>query len=92
MNSKILGSVPHYIQNLKDFIRAERTGNWKFHPQSFKKMFHMFLAKGQVCYVKSACLYLQLMMELETDYRCVYHNFIENDYQTINLPKTYLYK
>ena len=73
----------HYIQNLKDFIRAERTGNWKLHLQSVRKILNIFAATGHVHYAKSACLYLQQMMELETDYPWVYKNFTENGYHTI---------
>ena len=38
---------------------------------------------GHVYYAKSAPLYLQQMMELETDYPWDYHNLIESDYRTI---------
>ena len=31
----------NYIQNLKDFIRAERTGNWKLHLQSVRKLLNI---------------------------------------------------
>ena len=73
----------HYIQNLKDFIRAERTGNWKLHLQSVRKILNIFAATGHVHYAKSARLYLQQMMELETDYPWVHKNFTENGYHTI---------
>ena len=71
------------VDHLKDFIRAERTGNWKLHLPSVRKMLNMFAATGHMHYVKSARLYLQQMMELETDYPWVYKNFTENGYHTI---------
>ena len=46
-------------------------------------MFNIFAATGHVHYAKSACLYLQQMMELETDYPWVHKNFTENGYHTI---------
>ena len=73
----------HYTQNLKDFIRAERTGNWKLHLQSVRKILNIFAATGHVHYAKSARLYLQQMMELETDYPWVHKNFTENGYHNI---------
>ena len=46
-------------------------------------MLKIFAAAGHVHYAKSARLYLQQMMELETDYSWVYKNFTENGYHTI---------
>lgn len=48
----------HYIQILKDFIRAERTGNLCLHLQTVSKMLNLFAATGHVHYAKCARLYL----------------------------------
>ena len=45
-------------------------------------MLNVFAATGHCA--KSACLQLQQMMELETDYPWVYNNFIENGYHSIS--------
>ena len=44
-----------------NFIRAERTGNWKFHLHCVQEMIPHFHAAGHLPYAKSARLYLQQM-------------------------------
>lgn len=60
--------------------------NWelKLHFQSVKKMPNIFAAKGHVHYGKSNGLYHHQVMESETDYPWVYHNFIKKGYHTIH--------
>ena len=72
-----------YIQVLKDFIRAERTGNWSLHLQSVGKMLNLFAATGHVHYAKSARMYLQQMLELETNFPWVHTSFAEHGYHTV---------
>ena len=54
-----------YIQIIKDFIRAERTGNWSLHLHSVRNMLNLFAATGHLHYAKCARLYLQQMIDLE---------------------------
>ena len=46
------------------FIRAERTGNWKLHITVVKKMMPYFHSAGHLHYAKCAHLYLHLMEDL----------------------------
>lgn len=46
---------------LKEFLRAERIGDWKTHLKSVKEMLPYFHASGHFPYAKSAHLYLQDM-------------------------------
>ena len=57
-----------YIETLKLFIRAERTGKWSLHLLAVTKMLNLFTATGHINYAKSARLYLQLMQELPSEY------------------------
>ena len=49
----------NYINIVKTFIRAERTGNWDLHLTVVANMIDHFAATGLIHYAKSACLYLQ---------------------------------
>ena len=55
-----------YIGIVKQFLRAERTSNWKLHLHSIAQMLNLFAAAGHKNYCKCARLYLQLMTELPT--------------------------
>ncbi|VDI53446.1 Hypothetical predicted protein [Mytilus galloprovincialis] len=46
---------------LRDFIKAERTGNWTLHLESLKAMLPYFTASGHNLYAKSAWIYLNQM-------------------------------
>lgn len=48
----------------KEFIRAERMGDWKAHLKSIREMLPYFHASGHFPYAKSAHLYLQDMLQL----------------------------
>lgn len=61
-----------YIDLLKLFIRAERTGNWTLYLSTLSKMINLFAATGHLNYAKSARLHLQQMLELETTHPWVY--------------------
>lgn len=50
---------------MKQFIQAERSGDWELHLTTVKKMLPYFHASGHFLYAKSAQLYLQDMMGLE---------------------------
>ena len=65
-----------YVKILKEFIRAERTGNWSLHLLSVSRMINLFAATGHVHYAKCPRLYLLQMLELET-------MFNDNGYHTV---------
>ena len=72
-----------YADTLKIFIRAERIGDWNLHLIAIGKMLNLFAATGHINYAKSSRLYLQLMMQLPSDYPWLYQCFIEKRYHTI---------
>ena len=78
-----------YIETLKLFIRAERTGNWNLHLISVSRMINLFAATGHINYAKSSRLYLQLMNELPTDHPWLYHCFIEQGFHTVRRSSRY---
>ena len=72
-----------YIQILKDFIRAERTGNWSLHLLSVSKMLNLFAATGHINYAKCSRLYLQNMINLHSEYPWVHKKFMEEGFHTV---------
>ena len=72
-----------YIQIIKNFIRAERTGSWKLHLQSVKSMLNLFAATGHIHYAKSARLYLQNMHNLENNFPWVHTKFSNEGFHTV---------
>ena len=67
---------------MKQFIRAERTGNWQNHLMVVRQMLNLFSATAHFQYAKSARLYLQLMDELPIDFPWLY-NLFQQGYYTI---------
>ena len=53
------------IELAKQFIQAERSGDWNMHLECVQKMLPYFHASGHNLYAKSAHLYLQDMYNLE---------------------------
>lgn len=72
------------VSILKDFIAAEKSGDWISHLRNVELMIPFFHSAGHMSYAKSAQLYLQDMHELE---RCMdpleYKTFTEGGYWTI---------
>ena len=50
---------------IKQFIEAERMGNWQLHLDTIRKMLPFFHASGHFYYAKSSHLYLQDMLNLK---------------------------
>lgn len=69
-------SYIQYINILKQFILAERTSNWHFHLQSLKRILNLFAASGHLNYAKSARLYLQKMLFLQTSHPWLFEKFV----------------
>lgn len=63
-------TAQHWLQYLemvrlvRQFIKAERTGNWKLHLQTVLDMLPYFAASGHNNYLKSGYLYVQEMIAL----------------------------
>ena len=49
-----------YVDLVKMFVRAERTGDWSLHLVAISRMINLFASTGHINYAKSARLYLQL--------------------------------
>ena len=71
-----------YVTIVKNFIRAEITGNWHLHLVSASQMLNLFAATGHVNYAKSARMYLQMMLELPVKYPDLYEKFSTEGYHT----------
>ena len=72
-----------YINTIKVFIRAERSGNWHLHLIAAGRMLNLFAATAHINYAKSARLYLQMMLELPSKYPDLYAKFVEEGYHTV---------
>ena len=57
------------INLLKNFLRAERSGNWELHLECVRNMLPYFQCTGHHLYAKCAHLYLQDMLQLKDDAR-----------------------
>ena len=66
--AKLWNQYMYHVSLVKDFIFAERTGDWSFHLVTVKKMLNLYAASGRVNYAKSARLYLQTMNDLPQKY------------------------
>ena len=68
----------------KDFLYAERTGDWRLHLYCITKMIPYFHAAGHLAYAKSARLYLQQMKSLESTMSVNEHSqFTDKGYFTV---------
>ena len=68
---------------IKDFIRAERRGNWMEHLAATGKMLNLYAAAGHNNYAMSAHLYLQMMTKLEFDNRWLHKQFSDFGYRCV---------
>ena len=78
-----------YVETLKLFIRAERTGDWSLHLVVVGEMMNLFAATGHINYAKSSRLYLQLMRELPTDHPWLYQCFIKQGFHAVRRSSRY---
>ena len=77
---KLLIQYIHYINIVKQFIRAGRTRNWQNCLKVVRQILNLFLATAHFQYAKSARLYLQLMDEPPIDFPWLYNLFQEGYY------------
>ena len=62
----------YYVDLVKMFIRAERSGYWNLHAVAISKMLNLFAATRHINYAKSAWLHLQNMLNLKNTHCWVY--------------------
>ena len=65
------------VRLLRQFIKAERTGNWLLHLRTLRDMMPYFAAAGHNNYLKSACVHIQNMVALKETHPNVYNIFLE---------------
>ena len=63
------------VDILRQYIRAERTGNWDLHLEAVSKMLPYLAASEHNHYTKSAWVYLQQMHQLDKQHPDVYQHF-----------------
>ncbi|CAG2201846.1 unnamed protein product [Mytilus edulis] len=73
--SKLWLQYTEMMQILRQFIKAERTGDWELHLKSVKDMLPYLAASGHNLYTKSAYVYLMMMQQLEIDHPEVFAAF-----------------
>lgn len=72
------------VQLVKDFIRSERSGDFFLHLKCIEKMIPYFHASRHFLYAKSAHLYLQYMLQLETTMSNIeYERFVMGNFFTV---------
>ena len=72
----------HYINIVKQFVRAERTGNRQNYLMVVHQMLKPFSVTAHFPYAKYARVYLQQMDELPIDFPWLY-NFFQKGYYAI---------
>ena len=65
------------IDIVRNFLRSERTGDWKLHLATLQNMLPYFAASGHNLYTKSVYLYLQKMWKLEDSNPDIYSKFMD---------------
>lgn len=83
LTAKLWLQYIEYVETLKLFIRAERTGNWNLHLLVVEGMLNLFAATGHINYAKSSRLYLQFMREQPTNHLWLWHCFTEQGFHTV---------
>eukprot|EP00745_Piridium_sociabile_P023062 TRINITY_DN35931_c2_g2_i7.p1 TRINITY_DN35931_c2_g2~~TRINITY_DN35931_c2_g2_i7.p1 ORF type:complete len:567 (+),score=112.84 TRINITY_DN35931_c2_g2_i7:122-1822(+) len=67
---------------LRQFLKAERTGNWMLHLHALQRMLPFLAAGGHCQYTKSVHIYLQHMQQLKDHHPAVYNAF-SNGYHVL---------
>ena len=76
------------VSLLRNFLRAERTGNWILHLKTLREMLPYLAAAGHCLYAKSVYLYLQKMTDLKMKHPDVYNQF-QHGYHVIRRSDRY---
>ena len=69
-----------YVYLVQELICAERVHDWNLHVLATKSMLNLFAATGHNNYAKSCRLYLESILDLETNHSVVYDQFIEGQH------------
>ena len=72
-----------YIGIVKNFIRAERMGDWNLYLFAISRMIDLFVATSHVHYAKGARLYLQNMLDLKFTHSWVHNQFVIGRLHTV---------
>ena len=80
--AKLFIQYIHYINIVKQFVRAGRTENWQNYLMVFRQVLNLFSATAHFQYAKSARIYLQLMDAPPIDFPWLY-NLFQQGYYTI---------
>uniref|UniRef100_A0A6P7H5E5 Uncharacterized protein LOC114347235 n=1 Tax=Diabrotica virgifera virgifera TaxID=50390 RepID=A0A6P7H5E5_DIAVI len=74
----------------KQFINAERSGNWDMHLKCLRRMLPYFNASGHYLYAKSSQIYLQDMYNLEKKIDPIeYNKFTKESFFTVRRSKKF---
>ena len=65
------------VDILRQFLKAERTGNWRLHLHALQRMLLFLAAAGHSQYTKSLHIYLQHMQELKHRHTAVHNAFMQ---------------
>lgn len=68
------------VSLLLQFLRAERTGNWKLHLSAFADMLPWFAVYDHTNYTRWGAVYLADMKQLEKTHPDVYKEFMEGNF------------
>ena len=78
-----------YIDIIKQFLTAERTGNWMLHLESITDMLNLFAATGHNNYAKCARLYVQMMKDLPTTHPWLFDMFMTQGVHSVRRSDRY---
>ena len=65
MTSKLWLNFQQMLGVAQQLIKADRTGSWKMHLHAISECLRIFAAAGHANYLKSAYLYIRIMVMLE---------------------------
>ena len=86
--SKLWLNYQYMLGVAQELTKADRTGSWQMHLHAISECLPIFAAAGHANYLKSAYLYLQKSMALETEHPAVYLKFM-NGFHVIRRTNQY---
>ena len=78
-----------YVDIMRQFIRASRSGDWNLHLITLNKMLNLFAGTGHIHYAKSARLYLQRMLELPRTHPWMHQKLAVDGFHVIRRSERY---
>ena len=79
----------HYIDVVKIFIRAERTGDFNLYLTALGRTINLFAATAHINYAKNARVHLQQVLDLHHSHPWVYTQFADGRLHTIRRSDRY---